>query len=83
MKSSDPAVNRFPAPRRFKATIHKARFFEGLAASADVRPFSVSENGALGTKSNRQGCDRTWVLSAFELSHSLVNRTQWLTALMC
>ena len=59
VNSTAPAVNGFPAQRRFKSTSHNVQFCKGLAASAAVPPFSVSETGALGAGCNRQGCDRT------------------------
>ena len=54
-----PVVNRFPAPRRFKASAQNPLSCEHLATLRLARPFSVSENGALGAGCNRQGCDRT------------------------
>ena len=59
MNSGTPAVNRFPAPRRFRASAQNLLSYKHFASFTLARPFSVSETGALGSGCNRQGCDRT------------------------
>src|ERR1017187_8129636 len=59
VNSSDPVVNGFRALRRFNASAQNPLSCKHLATLRPHRPFSVSENGALGTGCNRQGCYRT------------------------
>jgi hypothetical protein len=77
-----PPVNGFRGLRRSKAVAQNLLSCKRLAPLAVVRPFSVSRSGSLGTKRNRQGLRPYATFSAFELSHSLVNMTQWLTAMV-
>src|ERR1035437_2150336 len=59
VNSTAPVVNRFPAPRRFRASAQNPLSCKYFASFTLARPFSVSKSAPLGTGRNRKGCDRT------------------------
>jgi hypothetical protein len=59
LNSSGPAVNGFPTPRRLRSSPQNPLSCKRLADFGLRWPFSVPESNSLGTRRNRQGCDRT------------------------
>src|ERR1035441_5546522 len=75
VNSTAPAVNGFPAQRRFKSTSHNVQFCKGFGSFCRRSAILRFGNWCFGRRVQPSGLRSHPAFSAFELSHSLVNTT--------